>query len=81
MIRRISQAKARVAEIDTEMRDMQVSELYKLKVRLDEAKNLGRNVLDEMAASVNAQIVRAKARLAKTGPAPAIHGCARNISN
>lgn len=81
VIRRISQAKARVAEIDTEIRDMQVSELYKLKLRLDEAQHFGRNVLDEMAASVNAQIVRAKARLAKTGPAPATHGCARNIGN
>jgi hypothetical protein len=78
VIRRISQAKLRVVEIDTEMRDMQVSELYKLKLRLDEAQHLGRNVLDEMAASVTAQIVRAKARLAKTEAQPATRGCARN---
>lgn len=63
VIRRISQARARVVEIDTETAELLRSELYKLKARLDEAHAVGRDVLTEMAAKVSEQIARAKAQL------------------
>lgn len=63
VIRRISQARARVLEIDGEMEELVRSDLFRLKSRLDEAHSLGRDVLKEMAAKVAEQIFRAKSHL------------------
>jgi hypothetical protein len=65
VIRRISQAQARVVELDAETAKLLQSDLYKLKAHLDEAKALGRDVLSEMAAKVAEQIARAKSQLDK----------------
>lgn len=65
VIRRISQARARVVEIDAETEELLRSDLYRLKSRLDEAKVLGRDVLTEMAGKVADQIARAKLQLEK----------------
>ena len=69
MIRRISQAQARVVELDAETAKLLQSDLYKLKSHLDEAKALGRDVLSEMAAKVAEQIARAKSQLEKVAAA------------
>jgi hypothetical protein len=66
VIRRISQAQARVVEIDAETEALLRSDLYRLKAHLDEATALGRDVLSEMAAKVTEQISRAKLQLEKT---------------
>jgi hypothetical protein len=71
VIRRISQARARVIEIDAEMEELVRSDLYRLKSRLDEARSLGRDVLTEMAAKVSEQITRAKSHLARA-PQPGL---------
>ncbi|MGA8034797.1 MAG: J domain-containing protein [Candidatus Acidiferrales bacterium] len=63
VIRRISQARARVVEIDVEMEALVRSDLFRLKSRLDEAQSLGRDVLTEMAGKVSEQIARAKSHL------------------
>jgi hypothetical protein len=65
VIRRISQARARVVEIDAETEELLRSDLYRLKSHLDEAKALGRDVLNEMAGKVADQITRAKLQLEK----------------
>jgi hypothetical protein len=70
VIRRISQARARVIEIDSEVEILLGSDLYRLKSRLDEAQAVGRDVLSEMAAKVAGQIARAKSQM-ENAPLPA----------
>jgi hypothetical protein len=68
VIRRISQARGRLAEIEAELQELLRSDLYQLKSRLDEAQKHGRDVLKEMVEKVDEQIAQAKRRL---GDAPA----------
>jgi len=63
VIRRISQARGRLAEIEAELQELLRSDLYQLKVRLDEAQSHGRDVLKEMVQKVEDQIAHAKRRL------------------
>ena len=63
VIRRISQARGRLSEIEAEMQGLLRSDLYQLKSRLDEALTLGRDVLKEMADKVEEQIAQANRRL------------------
>jgi hypothetical protein len=69
VIRRISQARVRVVELDGETEELLRSDLYRLKAHLDEAMALGRDVLSEMAAKVAEQIRRAKLQLEKNSAA------------
>jgi hypothetical protein len=63
VIRRISQARGRLAEIEAELQELLRSDLYQLKSRLDEAQKHGRDVLKEMVDKVEDQIAQAKRRL------------------
>jgi hypothetical protein len=63
VIRRISQARSRLAEIEAEMAELLRSDIYQLKSRLDEAQEHGRDVLQEMVEKVEEQIAKAKQRL------------------
>jgi hypothetical protein len=63
VIRRISQARGRLAEIEAELQELLRSDLYQLKSRLDEAQRHGRDVLKEMVDKVEEQIAQAKRRL------------------
>jgi hypothetical protein len=63
VIRRISQARGRLAEIEAELQELLRSNLYQLKARLDEAQNRGRDVLQEMITKVDDQIAQARKRL------------------
>jgi DnaJ-class molecular chaperone len=67
VIRRISQMRSRLAEMEAELQDLLRSDLFQLKSRLDEARGLGRDVLAEMVAKVDEQLEQAKQRLAKSG--------------
>lgn len=69
VIRRISQARGRLSEIEAELQELLRSDLYHLKSRLDEAQKNGRDVLKEMIAKVDEQIVQARQRLEATEPA------------
>jgi len=63
VIRRISQVRGRIAEIEAEAQELLRSDLYQLKSRLEEAEQLGRDVLKEMVEKVEYQIAQAKQRL------------------
>jgi len=63
VIRRISQARSRLSEIDAEIQELQRSDLYQLRSRIDEAQVHGRDVLKEMIGKVEDQIAQAKQRL------------------
>jgi len=69
VIRRISQARNRIEEIEGEIQELSRSDLYQLKARLVEAETIGRDVLKEMAKKVDAQIAEAKKRLQERVPA------------
>ncbi|HXN99420.1 MAG TPA: J domain-containing protein [Candidatus Acidoferrales bacterium] len=63
VIRRISQARGRLSEIEAEMQELLRSDLYQLKSRIDEAQKHGRDVLKEMIEKVEEQIAQANRRL------------------
>jgi DnaJ-domain-containing protein 1 len=62
VLRKIAQAQKRLASIDAEMAELEVSDLFQLKSKVDDAAKLGRDLLTEMAAEVDEQIDEAKAR-------------------
>jgi hypothetical protein len=61
-IRRISQIRNRLAEIEAEIQELLRSELWLLKSRVEEAAERGRDLLKEMIATVDEQIDAAKQR-------------------
>jgi hypothetical protein len=63
VIRRASQGRSRLAEIEAEMQELLRSDLCQLKSRVDDAEKSGRDVLKEMIAKVDEQIALAKQRL------------------
>ncbi|HKV47965.1 MAG TPA: hypothetical protein VJN69_07730 [Candidatus Acidoferrales bacterium] len=65
VIRRISQVRGRLAEIEAESQALLRSDLYQLRTRVEEAAQLGRNVLKEMVEKTEEQIAEAKRRLAE----------------
>lgn len=64
VIRRLSQARGRLAEIDAELQQLVRSDLHQLNERVSEAEKYGRDVLREMTEKVEAQIAQVRARLA-----------------
>jgi len=66
-IRRVSQIRSRMAEIEAELQDLLGSDLYQLKARVDEAQQSGRDLIKEMVSRVEEQIFLAKQR----APSPA----------
>lgn len=63
VIRRISQARGRLSEIEAELQELLRSDLCQLKSRVDEAEREGRDVLNEMVSKVEEQIAQARQRL------------------
>lgn len=59
-IRKISRAKNRVVEIETEIQELMRSDLYHLKVRVDQAEQHGHDMLKEMTEKVEGQIAQAR---------------------
>jgi len=70
VIRRVSQVRGRLAEIEAELQGLLRSDLYQLKIRVDEAEQSGHNVLQDMIAKVDEQVELAKKRLGEPGPIP-----------
>lgn len=66
VIRKIAQVRRRLSEIDAEMEQIIMSELFELKKKVDEAANQGRDVLNEMASTIQSQIAERQAELKKT---------------
>jgi len=63
VIRRVSQARSRLAEIEAEMQELLRSDLQQLKLRVDEAEKSGYDILKQMTAKVDQQIAAAKLAL------------------
>jgi len=63
VIRRVSQARSRLAEIEAEMQELLRSDLHRLKLRVDEAEKGGHDILKQMIAKVDQQIAAAKQAL------------------
>lgn len=63
VIRRISQARSRLSEIEAELQELLRSDLHQLKVRVDEAEKGGRDIVAEIVAKVDEQVAQAKRRL------------------
>lgn len=63
VIRRVSQARSRLAEIEAEMQELLRSDLHQLKLRVDEAEKSGYDLLGQMVSKVDEQIAAAKRRL------------------
>ena len=67
VIRRISQVRGRLAEIEAESQALLRSDLYQLRLRVEEASQDGRDVLKEMAVKTDQQIAEARRRLDQKG--------------
>lgn len=63
IIRQLVRVRARIEAISKEMENLKASELYKLKLKIDEAQDDGRDLLLAMADEIDAQIADADARL------------------
>jgi len=65
VIRRISQVRGRLSEIEAESQALLRSDLYQLRLRVEEAAQHGRDMLTEMMAKTDEQIAEAKRRLSE----------------
>jgi N-methylhydantoinase B/oxoprolinase/acetone carboxylase alpha subunit len=63
VIRKIAQVEDRLKAIDAEIARLEESDLYDLKNQVDQAREKGRDLLAEMAARVDQQVVEARRRL------------------
>lgn len=63
VIRKIAQVENRLKAIDAEIAGLEESDLYHLKNQVDQAAKEGRDLLAEMAAGVDKQVVEARERL------------------
>ncbi len=64
VIRKIAQVESRLHQIDTDMAQLQESDLCRLKTKADETERQGGDLLAEMVAALERQIVEARDRLA-----------------
>jgi hypothetical protein len=67
VIRRISQARSRLSEIEAELEELVRSDLNQLKMRVDEAEKHGRDIVAEIVAKVDEQVAQVKRRLENFG--------------
>lgn len=65
VIRKIAQVEKRLRIIETEITQLEESDLYQLKTKVEVAEDKGRDLLAEMASRVDEQIARASRRLAR----------------
>lgn len=63
VIRKIAQVENRLTTIDAEIARLEKSDLYDLKNQADQAEKEGRDLLAEMAARTDQQVVEARGRL------------------
>lgn len=64
VIRKIAQVEERLHAIEDEIAELEASDLYQLKAKVEEAESGGRDLLGEMASQVKQQIAEARKRLA-----------------
>ncbi|HEU0177057.1 MAG TPA: J domain-containing protein [Blastocatellia bacterium] len=63
LVRRIAEAKRSLAGIESEFEEITTSEIYKLKLRVENAETIGVDLFADLIAQVDRQIKKAGARL------------------
>jgi hypothetical protein len=63
LVRRIAEAKQSLAGIDSEIEEITTSEIYKLKLRVENAEAMGVDLFAELIAQVDRQVKKARNRL------------------
>lgn len=63
LVRKISEAKRRMAGIESEIEEITASEIYKLKLRVGNAEAMGVDLFADLIAQVDRQIKKARNRL------------------
>lgn len=63
LVRRIAEAKQRLAEIESEIEEVTTSEIYKLKLRVENAEAMSVDLFADLIAQVDRQIKKARNRL------------------
>jgi hypothetical protein len=66
-IRKIAQVRRRLSQIDTELAELQKSDVHRMWSECEAASRAGRDVLDEMARAIDGRINEARARLYSLG--------------
>jgi hypothetical protein len=63
LVRRIAEAKQRLAGVESEIEEITTSEIYKLKLRVENAGAIGVDLFADLIAQVDRQIKKARNRL------------------
>lgn len=63
LVRQIAEAKQQLAAIEADIDELTTSEIYKLKLRVENAEAIGIDLLDDLVAQVERQIKKARNRL------------------
>jgi hypothetical protein len=63
LVRRIAETKRRLAGAESEIEEITASEIYKLKLRVENAEAMGVNLFADLIAQVDRQIKKARNRL------------------
>lgn len=63
LLRRIAEAKHRIAEIESDIEEATSAELYKLKLRVENSEAMGIDLFADLLSQVDRQIKKAKNRL------------------
>ena len=63
LVRRIAEAKQRLARIESEIEEITASEIYKIKLRIENAETIGVDLFADLIGQVDRQIKKAAARL------------------
>jgi hypothetical protein len=63
LLRRIAEAKQRLAEIESDIEELTSAELYKLKLRVENSEGMGIDLFADLLSQVDRQIKKAQNRL------------------
>ena len=63
LVRRIAEAKRRLAGIESEIEEITASETYKLKLRVENAEAMGIDLFADLIGQVDRQVKKARNRL------------------
>jgi hypothetical protein len=63
LVRRIAEAKQRLAGIESEIEEITTSEIYKIKLRVENAETIGVDLFADLIGQVDRQIKKARNRL------------------
>jgi hypothetical protein len=63
VVRQLAQIKSRLYNISEEMEELELSEMFQLKINIDSAEKEGRDLLQEIAEDIKEKINKAKAQI------------------